>query len=260
VISFFIHSGGAGKIRGEQIAKRIGAKINPKEGFEKDICIYVKCVPPDNYPTKTYIDVVEESEGLKWVFSHPKVGVIASSVSMYNYLKVKLKNKIVLIPQHHCNFERIKRTRGEVKVAGIIGNPAAFQYPLKDIESKLRGIGVSLKPFIKKVFNNRQEVVDFYKQIDVQLIWRPGSDGVLRNPLKITNALSFGIPTVAYPEEDFDEEYYDLYVRTLTINEMIDRVERLKNSETYYTRLSKTGLEIAESYHIDNISKMYLFL
>jgi len=257
MISFFTHSGGAGKIRGEQIAKYIRAKLNPKDGYEDDVCIYVKCIPPLIYPKKTYIDVVEDSAGLRWIKSHPKIGIIASSKSIFKYLSDKLPNNLVLISQHHCNFERVLRTRKEVKVAGIIGNSHAFQYPLDRLEEKLKNIGIELRLFVKKTFGGREEVVDFYKQIDIQLVWRPNTDGVLRNPLKLINACSFGIPTVAYPEVDFVTELDGYFLQAKNIDDLIKITKKLKDNSFFYEEWSDKALFNAEDYHIDNISKFY---
>jgi hypothetical protein len=260
MISFFTHSGGAGLIRGEQVAKHLGAKLNPKSGFENDTCIYVKCVPPEHYSENTYIDVVEDSAGLRWVKSHPKVGIIASSKSIYDYLSKKLSNEIVLIPQHHCNFERQVRTRTKVDTVGIIGNKASFQYPIGEFEAKLNSMGMKLKTLIKKSFDDREEVVDFYKQIDIQVVWRPGSDGVLRNPLKLINAMSFGIPTISYPEKDFVTELNGYFWDVKSIDEMIDAITILKNNEDVYAMSAIKSLEKAKEYHIDNICQLYLEL
>ena len=257
-ISFFTKGGGSGKIRGEQIAKHLGAKLNPKKGFKDDICIYVKCAPPKNYPKRTYIDVIEDSEGLRWVKSHPKVGIIASSVSIRDYLTCELnRNDIVLIPQHHCNFERIKRTRKKVTTAGIIGNKHSFQYPLDELEKKLDKIGMKLKTLIKPKFKDRHEVVDFYEQIDIQLIWRPNIDDVLKNPLKLVNAMSFGIPTIAYPEINMNMAFEDHFLKPISIEEMVDCVYELKHFSMYYKSWALSGLNRAEEYHIDNIAKLY---
>lgn len=260
MISFFTGNGGAGVIRGRQIADKIGARLNPKDGYDNDICIYVKSFPTPFTPKYTYIDVVEDSAGLRWVKSHPKVSIIASSKSIYNHLKSILKNKIILIPQHHCNFERSIRTRKRITVAGIIGNKASFQYPLDKLEDKLKEIGIKLKTLIKKRFDNRQEVVNFYKTIDIQLIWRPKSDGILRNPLKLVNALSFGIPTVAYPEENFMAEFKGDYLPVGSISDMVYSVKNLKYSDQFYNQMAIAGRIKAEEYHIDNISKLYLKL
>ena len=260
MISFFTHSGGAGKIRGEQIASYLGAKLNPIKGYENDVCIYVKCVPPENYPNRSYIDVVEDSAGLRWAKSRPHIGLIASSKSIYDYLSKKLNNKIVFIPQHHCNFERVVRTRKDVTVAGIIGNKASFQFPLNDLEKKLNRMGIALKTLIKKRFDDRQEVVDFYKQIDIQLVWRPESDGVLRNPLKLINAMSFGIPTVAYPERDFVEEFSGCFIEASSIELLLTYVQGLQRDSDLYKTIFNLALEKSKYYHIDNISKLYFKL
>ena len=257
-ISFFTKGGGSGKIRGEQIAKHLGAKLNPKRGFENDICIYVKIAPPKNYPKRTYIDVIEDSLGLRWVQFHPKVGIIASSVSIRDYLTCELnRNDIVLIPQHHCNFERIKRTRKKVTTAGIIGNKHSFQYSLDELEKKLDKIGMKLKTLIKPKFKDRQEVVDFYKDIDIQLIWRPEIDDVLKNPLKLVNAMSFGIPTVAYPERNFVVELENYFIKPISISLMITSIDDLKHDSEFYNAWVGIGLQKAEEYHIDNIAKLY---
>ncbi len=256
MISFFTHSGGAGIIRGEQIAPYLKAKLNPTQGYEDDICIYVKCVPPENYPKRTYIDVVEDSAGLRWVKSHPEVGIIASSKSIYDHLS-KLPNKIVLIPQHHCNFERAVRTRKEVKVVGIIGNQASFQFPLGEFEASLKLMGMNLLTFIKKKFKDREEVVDFYKKIDIQVVWRPNSDGVLRNPLKLVNAMSFGVPTVAYPETDFEVELKGNFLPARTIDQLLFGIKWFKDHDEFYNSWSDNILKKAEEYHIENISKLY---
>ena len=50
-------------------------------------------------------------------------------------------------------------------------------------------------------FHDRQEVANFYQQIDIQVIWRPSrARARLKNPLKIVNAASFGIKS---KEADF---------------------------------------------------------
>jgi len=260
MISFFNNGGGSGEIRGRQIATYLKAKLSPKQGYENDVCIYVKCVPPPNYPKKTYIDVLEDSMGLRWVKTHPEVGIIASSKSIYNHLSKELPNKIILIPQHHCNFEREIRLRRKVEIVGIIGNDASFQFPLGEFEASLNLIGLKLLTFIKKKFKYREEVVDFYKRIDIQVVWRPNSDGVLRNPLKLVNAMSYGIPTVAYPETDFVEELGDYFIPATTIDKLLFGIQWFKDNEEIYNSWSKNIFKKAEEYHIENISKLYLNL
>ncbi|MFK5282474.1 hypothetical protein ACI3PL_23225, partial [Lacticaseibacillus paracasei] len=52
-------------------------------------------------------------------------------------------------------------------------------------------------------YSKRRYVVDFYKEIDIQISFRPHHPrGIIlhMNPLKLSNAGSFGIPTVGFPE------------------------------------------------------------
>ena len=260
MISFFTRPGGAGIIRGKQISEYIDGKLNPIDGYENDICIYIKCVPPKNYPKHTYVDVIEDSAGLRWAKSHPDVGIIASSKSMYDHLRLTLKNKIVFIPQHHCNFEQWIRPLRDIKVAGIIGNKAAFQYPLDKLRERLEYINIELKTLIKHDFQSREEIVEFYKNIDIQLVWRPENDTPLRNPLKIINAMSYGIPTVAYPEITFVEECSGLFSEATTIDKLIQEVKWLKDALHWYYMYARVGVHKSVNYHIDTISKLYLQL
>jgi hypothetical protein len=261
MISFFTHSGGAGIIRGEQVARKLGAKINPKGGYDDDVCIYIKCIPPEYYPKNSYIDVVEDSAGLRWLKQKNRpIKVIASSKSIYNYLSNILPNKIVLIPQHHFNFKRQIRVRKEIKVAGIIGNKASFQYSLKEVGKELNKIDITLKTLIKKKFDSREEVVDFYKQIDLQLVWRPKSDDILHNPLKLINALSFGIPTFTYPEENFMAEFKDYIFQSFSIYQLLSLVGMYKKTTEFQKIFFDKAIKKAEEYHIDHISKLYLRL
>ena len=257
MISFFTNGGGSGEIRGRQMTDKLKANINPKSGYEDDICIYIKTFPSTFIPKHTYIDVLEDSMGLRWVRNHPEVGIIASSKSIYDYLSKELPNKIVLIPQHHCNFERVVRTRKEVEVVGIIGNPASFQFPLGEFEANLNLMGMELLTFIKKKFKHREEVVEFYKRIDIQVVWRPNIDGILRNPLKLVNAMSFGIPTVAYPEEDFNVELSSSFLPARTIDQLLFGIKWFRDNSDLYSSWSKNILKKAEEYHISNIAKLY---
>ena len=102
-------------IRGDQIAKHLGAKLNPTSGYENDTCIYVKPMmrKGDDFKfegKRAYLDIIDGANLAQVVQRHPKVGVITCSQADFETMSKELpNNRIVLIPQHHCNFERIKR-------------------------------------------------------------------------------------------------------------------------------------------------------
>ena len=82
MISFFANGHGSGEIRGRQMVEHLGAgaRLNPAEGYEDDVCIYVKRKPPDDFPKRSYLDILDASARLGWLEKHPGMGVIASSL------------------------------------------------------------------------------------------------------------------------------------------------------------------------------------
>ena len=130
----------------------------------------------------------------------------------------------------------------------------------EEFEAKLNLMGLELKTLIKKTWKDRMEVVDFYKQIDIQVVWRPNSDGILRNPLKLINAMSFGVPTVAYQETDFVEELDGYFLPATNIENLIEKINDWVKAPELHERMSRKWITKAEEYHIDNISKLYLKL
>ena len=248
-------------IRAVQIADYIGAKLNPSEGYQNDICIYVK--PPYKagddilFRGKPYFDIVDGVGFYPLLRNHPEVTVISLSDWNYHVLKRSLTNKIINIPQQHCNFERVLRKRKEVTTVGIIGTLRAFEYLPGGLEDQIKKRGMELIKFSK--FYTRQDIIGFYLSIDVQIIWRPYYDyhkDILVNPLKIVNASSFGIPTIAYDEPAF-KEVDSCYIPVSNLTEFLAELDNLRSNPTLYKKYSKRCLKKAEEYHIEKIAKLY---
>jgi len=274
--SIFHDVGSAGNVRGKQVAELLGAKLNPKSGFEDDVCIYVKIRPPEKHPKKTYLDVDDATDAVKWLQTHTDTGVIANSSISRDYLfKLLKRNDVVCIPHIHCNYENWVRPDRKVKNVGIIGSKTTFQYPIDDIRKKLKEIGLDLiyhKDYWKVYGDEegmtedqrRMKVVDFYKQIDIQIVWRPDDtfseeQKLLKNPNKLVNASSFGIPTVAYPEKGF-AEWFGSFVSANNIEYLIGACDELKNNPYYYEHYSSKVLIKSIANHKDNILQLYLQL
>lgn len=250
-------------IRGEQIAERIGAKLNPAEGYQNDVCIYVK---PSYRPGwgdflfegKAYLDIVDQAGFIPLLKKHPEVGVLSLSEWNYTLLKKMLPaNKIINIPQQHCNFERFKRKRSKVTIVGMLAHHNAFRYlpPALRDEITKRGMKFVEVP----LFYTRQDIINFFMNIDIQIVWRPFNDytqEVLTNPLKIVNASSFGIPTIALNEPAF-AEVAGCYAPVQTFPEFLTELDNLRGSPNLYTEYTERCLKIAEDYHIEKIAELY---
>lgn len=240
------------------MAKYLGAKYNPTKGFENDVCIYLKPRTLNNIKDGSYVDFSDAEEYLiGQLKSRPKIKVIVSALYCYQSLREKLKNEMLLIPEHHCNFERAKRSRSEFTTGGIIATPLTISFAVNDeIRKQLEKIGLKFITYYN--WKSRQDVIDFYKQIDFQVVIYSGSFNdydITRHPNKLVNAASFGIPTLSKWKAGY-KEFEGNYILIQGIEDMILEVEKLKNKD-YYEEWSSRVTRAAEPYHIENIAKMY---
>ena len=248
-------------IRGDQIAAEIGAKLNPTDGYKDDVCIYVKphIKKGEDFTfegRKAYLDIIDGHNLGQLLLKYPEVGLIVCSKADYDTMSQVVPNKIALIPQHHCNFDRVKRARTEIKRVGVIGTDGAFAFLPIGLTQELEKRGIELFLFSK--FFDRQDIVDFYMSIDLQIVWRPYKK-LLSNPLKIVNAASFGIPTIALEEKAF-QEMGGCYMPVKTFEKLISFIDVMRDSPDLYEIQAENCLVMAEKYHISNVAKLYLNL
>jgi hypothetical protein len=258
VISFFFNKTGSGEIRGRQIGTYLGARLNPQEGYEDDVCIYVKMQPPVHYPKKSFVDVVDGCGLVGWCKEHPSCGVISTSLTGQRYLSEVLKKKVVFIPEHHCNFERELRPDRSVTTVGVIGVMKGFN--LDPEETRLRFLKEGMNFVWTEDFTTRGDVIDFYRGIDIQICWRPHVKGMhaqLHNPLKLANAASFGIPTVSYGEDNYRAEFELCFFPVYTVDDLFRFTLELRDEPRLYKHLAEVGLKKAEEYHIEKVAKYY---
>ena len=242
------------RIRGEEMAEYLGAKFNPTEGFENDVCIYVKPRDLSKIKDGSYVDFLDGEFRDYWFAKRPKIKIIAASQCSYEYFK-KFTNELFLIPSHHLNFDRLRRERKEIKVAGFIGVPSPEAFKKFDlIKEELKKIGID---FVVDFFHKtRQDAIDLYKKIDIFVHgdW-DAYNHPHRIPTKIINAASFGIPSVAFPLMG-NKELEGYYLHAKNIEEMLERVEELKHQDTYEEWVNKI-LPMADNYHISKIAELY---
>jgi hypothetical protein len=245
---------GSSTIRGEQIAAYLGAKLGPTEGYENDICIYVKPWEDFTFEKHSYIDILDVPTRTFLKFSKLHIPIIVCSLFAYEYFsKLCPDNKIIFIPQHHCNYERFRRNRPEVTTVGISGDASSFRYPIVDVKERLKKIGMEL--LVEKRIVVRSDAVNFYKKIDIQIDWRK-NPWLTKNAMKLYNAASFGIPTVGLKQQIY-KEFEGYYIPVTTMDEMIKEIVKLKEDKEHYSRYSELIVPKAEEYHISSIAKLY---
>jgi hypothetical protein len=250
---------GSSIIRGVQIAEYLGYKLNPVSGYENDVCIYIKPLILDGIKDGSYIDIVEDNTAIDRLKNYPNLNIIVLSKKGKEYVEsCTMPNKTVVIPHQHCNFDRIKRTRKEVKTVGTIGSMDSFNYFKEDFVKKLRDMG--LEYVRNSEFRSREDVINFYKSIDIQVSYNKQYSiryqKLLKDALRIKNGASFGIPTVAYHETNYDE-FTGGFIEINNIEEMLSEIEKLKNNPDYYQKWSDKALSKSEEFHISNIAQLY---
>lgn len=256
--SFFISSKkGSCNIRGLQIAHYLGGKINPKENYEDDICIFIKHLPKNKIPTKTYIDIIDRYSLIPKIRKVPNIGIITLTDIARDYISKKIKNRhIEIIPQHHCNFEHYRRPQRKIKTVGYIGSCGGLMCDTKQLQKMLSSRGLSF--IISRNPDNRHQTIDFFKQIDINIAFRNRENvNYLKDSIKIYNAGSFGIPTVAYPTPAYEHEFKNCYLPAKTMKEIVEICSELANNQPLYNEIASKSFEKSKTHHIDNIISYY---
>jgi glycosyltransferase involved in cell wall biosynthesis len=249
---FHTWRGGSGINRGQQPAQYFKARLDPVEPwhYDFDVHIWVKGQPKDlSLPGIHYLDVMDAPERIPWLQEHPECGVIATSLSGQKRLKEILgREDIHWIPIHHCNFKRVRRERSDFQVAGVVGGPGAIQCDVEALKALLAKLGLDFR--WKQEYQGPEDIVEFYRGIDVQVVWRT-MRRPLKDPEKITNAMSLGIPTVAWPEPAY-EEVNGYYWPAWDFDQLAAQIEELRKGWDQERLIAK-----GEEYHIDNVAKLY---
>jgi hypothetical protein len=256
--SFFgVSYWGQVEVRGRQVAERIGGKFNPTEGFEDDVCIFVGSRPRFEMPLRTFLDPGEKRLQLHYIAHYKQIRVISWSNAQFARLTYLYPGRpIHLVPQHHCNFENEQRPNRPILKVGVVGPHTSVYHPLGDISDRLEKVG--FKFYLTKTPRNQREAADAYKELDIQLVFRnilPGLE--YRSPLKVINAGSFGIPTVAFPEPAFEMEAKGAYLPATTIEELVEGAVSLATDPSLYRKYVDASRALAENYHIDKILPYY---
>jgi len=241
------------RIRGEEMAAYLGAKLNPTKGYENDVCIHVKhfgAQVKDGH----WFDFLDGQNNLELVKKRPGVNVIAASQNSYETLKEAIPNRLELIPQHHINTDRLRNKEHDVLTAGYVGSPSPTAFRLyEQIGKALSVVGI---PFVSCFdFKSRQDAIDLYQQIDLFVIGPWPDNNPHKIPTKLINAASFGVPTIAYPLPGY-KELEGKYVRADDVDELVKEAEKFKDS-SYRQEWVERAVEMSEPYHISHIAKLY---
>ena len=254
------------EIRGRQVAERGGWLWNEEEIRPDDVLVFIKSYPGEEMwsaiqESPIYVDMVDCYGVIPFLREVPRATVITMSRLAISYVRSRCENEVIFIPEHHCNFEHERLTkRTKLRRIGYIGYEWNFQLDANVVKETLAKLGVEF--VMQTSFKTRRDVIDFYRTIDVQLCYRlPGTPHTLvpqlKNPLKLANASSFGIPTMCFPEPCYIDEWDGFFFPIGSLDGIVHWVTEIQKDWSVWEKMSEGCREVAKLYHIDNIIKRY---
>jgi glycosyltransferase involved in cell wall biosynthesis len=244
-------------IRGIEMSEYLNCKLNPTSGYEDDVCIYVKPNVPKGldftFEGKPYLDIIDGWGLTPVMMKHPDVPIITISRWDSENLARVLKNEIIFIPQRHFNYSRVRRYPDSTINVGVVGTRQALPFLPGALEDGLAERGMKLVEMHN--FEDREKIVEFHQTLYIQIVWRPYRRK-MGNPLKLVNAASVGVPTIAL-EEPCLQEMEGYYLPVHTLEEFFAQLDKLRADPGLYNDLSDRCFAKAEEYHIENIAKLY---
>jgi len=261
--NFYSHNTYASRlIRAYQIADRLDCAVNEPPSGECKNLIFVKTFPVEIEELyrqyNIFVDVVDSDVIFPTLAKYPNIRVLAISRTAVDYIEARLENKVFYVPEHHCNFDNFIIPHRTAKIVGFVGYKECFDLPFDAVGFALDKLGLEFVCKFVDDSTTREDVVEFYKTIDIQLCFRSprnivGMPPELKNPLKIVNAASFGIPTVSYPEISYMREFSP-YLTGRTIDDICSHIERVKKLDV---DIRHQLVEKAKPYHIDKVVDIY---
>lgn len=254
----------SGLTRGKQIAERLNAQCNPADADISSTFILVKVWHQQIIQNckNVYYDILDDDRPLRELGKYPNVKIIAQNYASVDYIKARVDNEVIVIPHHHCNYENVTRPKRDVKIVGYCGGSNTLNLDTEELTAKLKNIGLEFRIFNYDRSNiPRQEICKFYSEIDIHISFRKISPNnifqpELKAPVKLVNASSFKVPTVAYPETGW-QEGFDTFIHAESIDKLIGACKILKEDDSLYDQYAEKAYEFAKDYHIEKIVTLY---
>ncbi len=259
---FITNPWASSQIRGYQIASRLGCVCNPKNLVDvTNTFVFVKSLPTQRFKNM-YVDIVDAYALLDKLDRFPDAKIIAISAMAKDYIANRCNNEVFVILEHHCNFESDVRTRTKVTTVGFIGYHDNFIVDPDLMREKLAKVGLKFIWRFENDFKTREDICEFYKSIDIQLTLRPkfpkhACPPELKNSLKLSNAGSFFVPTVACNEPSYIADYEDCFLIANSIDEAVILCQQLKDNKSLYDCVTDSCHIRAVNFHIDRIIPKY---
>lgn len=260
------------EIRGKQIAGELGCDSISLPSLSLDVAaryqviFYVKRIPATSMikrirklGVKQVFDVLDNYSWWTCRRAAPYLDAfVGANLTQAIHLQLTYKIPAVEIPHHHCNFEDLripKRTRPPV--IGFISTPD--HWGANNRLAKQTGYEI-ISNVSRKGTGGFQKLIDSYMATDIGFTYRMDHDKLRFNCAnKLTNYMSFGIPSVLTPESGYLEygRHGETVMYAHTQDDFVHMIRWLGEDPALRFRMSDACYEAAKPFHIRRIADRY---
>ncbi|MDB4950037.1 MAG: hypothetical protein JWM27_2686 [Gemmatimonadetes bacterium] len=260
------------EIRGRQMAEALGCdsislpELTPEVARGYEAVLYVKRIPGprllESIRSLGVRQVYDPLDHYAWrdvARGAPFLDAfIGANLTHAVFLSQRFGRPAVEIPHHHCNFDELRIPAGRTPpTLGFISTPDHWPENRRMV-AKL-GYPV-LTNVSRKGENGFGRLIDAYLATDVGFTWRMRPDKLRFNCAnKLTNFMSFGIPSVLTPESGFLE--YARHGETCFYaqhkHDFTGLIRHLAGDPDLRRRMGDACYEAARPFHISRIADRY---
>jgi hypothetical protein len=260
------------EIRGRQIAEELGCdsvslpELTPVVAARYEIVIYVKRIPDatvmravKDAGIKQAMDVLDNySERDAKRAAGFVDAFLAANLTQEIHLKSVYGVRSVEIPHHHCNFDNLRiPKRTGLPVIGFISTPD--HWPQNQRLAKKTGYKV-VSNISRKGAGGFDELIRTYLATDIGFTYRMDRDKLRFNCAnKLTNFMSFGIPSVLTPESGYIEfgRHGETVLYAYTPDDFVKMIKWLGEDPALRLSMGDACYEAAAPFHISRIAQRY---
>lgn len=260
------------EIRGRQISARLDCDSISLPELTRDIAsryeviIYVKRVPDGKMlesirkvGVKQVMDVLDNYS--EWTIKRRAPfldAFIGANLTQTIHLQLTHNVHSVEIPHHHCNFDDLRiPMRSGPPVIGFISTPDHW----KENRRLAAKTGYQVISNVsRKGPGGFQKLIDTYMATDIGFTYRMDKPKLRFNCAnKLTNYMSFGIPSVLTPESGYLEygRHGETVMYAHTPDDFVKAIRWIGEDRALRSRMGDACYEAAKPFHIRRIAERY---
>jgi hypothetical protein len=260
------------EIRGKQIAAELGcdslalSEMTSSIASRYDAVVYVKRIPDGRVlrdvrklGVKQVMDVLDNYS--QWTLRRGARyldAFIGANLTQTVRLQLAYKIPATEIPHHHCNFDDLRIPhRSGPPVIGFISTPGHWEVNRRLGEKTGYRIVSNVS---RKGPDGFKNLIDSYMSTDIGFTYRMDSSKLRFNCAnKLTNYMSFAIPSVLTPESGYLEygKHGETVMYAHTRDDFVQAIRWLGEDPGLRSRMGDACYEAAKPFHIRRIADRY---